>query len=310
MIDLQEVTRRFGTFTAVDSLSLSVPKGQVLGFLGPNGAGKTTTMRMITGFLAPTAGTVKVCDIDVVEDPVAAKRKIGYMPEGAPSYAEMTVLSFLDFIAETRGLEDSAKEKALDRVVGEISLEGVLYQTIDTLSKGYKRRVGLAQALIHDPDILILDEPTEGLDPNQKREVRSLIQRIKENKAIVISTHVLEEVEAMCSRAVIINKGKIVLDDTPKELLAKSGAHQKVFFTLPYFQKERALTLFGEMSQIKVIAEHQEKEEEIIIAVKAASSASVAAEVVEALRSQHIKIIDLYVEKGRLEEVFYAHTSS
>ena len=169
MITLENVTRKFGKFTAVDNLSMNVPKGQVLGFLGPNGAGKTTTMRMISGFLTPSAGKITVCGFDVVENPVQVKRKIGYMPELASSYPDMTVLSFLNFIAEARGLDASAGEKAVARVVDEISLSGVLYQTIDTLSKGYKRRVGLAQALVHDPEVLILDEPTEGLDPNQRQ---------------------------------------------------------------------------------------------------------------------------------------------
>ncbi|CCZ22650.1 aBC transporter ATP-binding protein [Acetobacter sp. CAG:977] len=310
MISLENVTRKFGSFTAVDDLSMSVPKGQVLGFLGPNGAGKTTTMRMISGFLSPTSGKISVCGYDVTEQPVEVKKRIGYMPEGAPSYADMTPLSFLDFIAEARGLMGSSKERAIDRVIEEISLSNVLYQPIDTLSKGYKRRVGLAQALIHDPDVLILDEPTEGLDPNQKREIRSLIHRIKESKSIVISTHVLEEVEALCSRVVIIDKGKIVLDDTPTALLAMSSVHQTVFIAVPDFQKDRAASLFQEMQQVSVLEEHPDSKGTHLFALKPETAESVVADLVEALRRQNIKIHDLYVEKGRLEEVFYAFTSS
>lgn len=309
MIALENVTRMFGSFTAVDDLSMSVPKGQVLGFLGPNGAGKTTTMRMISGYLSPTSGKISVCGLDVLENPVEVKKRIGYMPEGAPSYADMTPLSFLDFIAEARGLSGSAKERAVDRVIGEISLSNVLYQPIDTLSKGYKRRVGLAQALIHDPDVLILDEPTEGLDPNQKREIRSLIHRIKESKSIVISTHVLEEVEALCSRVVIIDKGKIVLDDTPTALLAMSSVHQTVYVAVPDFQKDRATALFEEMQQLSVIEGRPDSKGTHLYALKPETAESVVADLVEALRLQNIKIHDLYVEKGRLEEVFYAFTS-
>lgn len=309
MINLEHVTRKFGSFVAVDDLSLSVPKGQVLGFLGPNGAGKTTTMRMISGFLTPSSGTISVCGYDLMENPIEAKCRIGYMPEGAPSYTDMTTVSFLSFVAEARGLEGASKDKAMERVIDEISLGDVLYQNVETLSKGYKRRVGLAQALIHDPDVLILDEPTEGLDPNQKREIRSLIHRIKENKAIVISTHVLEEVEAMCSRAVIIDKGRIVLDDTPRALLALSSAHQRLFVMLPPYQKEKAETIFTQMPQLSVAEHYKEGENAYIFILHPTSSDSISADVVEALRSQNVKIMDLYAEKGRLEEVFYAFTS-
>ncbi|MGN0904128.1 MAG: ABC transporter ATP-binding protein [Alphaproteobacteria bacterium] len=309
MINLEHVTRKFGSFVAVDDLSLSVPKGQVLGFLGPNGAGKTTTMRMISGFLTPTSGRISVCGFDAAENPIDVKHRIGYMPEGAPSYGDMTPLTFLNFIAEARGLEASHKEKAVERMIDAISLGDVLYQPIDTLSKGYKRRVGLAQALIHDPDVLILDEPTEGLDPNQKREIRALIHRIKESKAIVISTHVLEEVEALCSRAVIIDKGKIVLDDTPRALLSLSSAHQTIYVVVPSFQQEKTATLFSEMKQLALAEDRPDGADGHLFALRPNSSESVAADVVEALRRQDIKIIDFSVEKGRLEEVFYAFTS-
>ena len=309
MITLENVTRKFGSFVAVDNLSMTVPKGQVLGFLGPNGAGKTTTMRMISGFLTPSAGKITVCGYDVAENPVEVKRHLGYMPEVASSYNDMTVLSFLNFIAEARGLSGSAKEKAVEKVVADISLSNVLYQPIDTLSKGYKRRVGLAQALVHDPAVLILDEPTEGLDPNQKREIRMLIRDLQKDKSIIISTHVLEEVEAMCSRAVIIDKGKIVLDDTPRALISLSETHQTLFVLIASYQRERAQTVFNEMPQITVTDVKQESGEAFLFTLIPKERESVTADVVEALRRQDIKILDMFIEKGRLEEVFYAFTS-
>ena len=310
MIILENVTRKFGSFTAVDNLSTTISKGEVLGFLGPNGAGKTTTMRMISGFLLPSSGKITVCGYDVTENPVEVKRHIGYMPEVASSYNDMTVLSFLNFIAQARGLSGSAGEKAVARVVDSISLNNVLYQPIETLSKGYKRRVGLAQALVHDPDVLILDEPTEGLDPNQKRDIRALIRVLRKDKAIIISTHVLEEAEAMCSRAVIIDKGRIVLDDTPRALLSLSDTHQTLFILLPGYQKERAKVLFDAMPQIDLTDIKQESEDAFMFTLKAREAQSVTADVVEALHRQDIKILDMFIEKGRLEEVFYAFTSA
>jgi ABC-2 type transport system ATP-binding protein len=222
LIEVKSLDKKFGTIHAVKNLSFSVKKGEVLGFLGPNGAGKSTTMKMIAGFLEPTSGTVSVCGHDVLEDPLAVKEKIGYLPEGAPSYGEMTVKNFLDFIAVIRGLKDKEKQNRVDEIIKKINLETVYNQTIDTLSKGFKRRVGVAQALLHDPEVLILDEPTDGLDPNQKHEVRVLINEMAEHKAIIISTHILEEVDAICTRAIIIASGQLLFDGTPEELLAKS----------------------------------------------------------------------------------------
>ena len=310
MITLKNVTRKFGSFTAVDNLSMTVSKGEVLGFLGPNGAGKTTTMRMISGFLMPSAGKITVCGYDVIKDPVEVKRHIGYMPEVASSYSDMTVLSFLNFIAQARGLFGSDEEKAVRKVIDNTSLNDVLYQPIETLSKGYKRRVGLAQALIHDPDVLILDEPTEGLDPNQKREIRTLIRRLQEEKAIIISTHVLEEVEAMCSRVVIIDKGRIILDDTPHALLSLSETHQTLYFLIPSYQKDRAKTIFNEIPQIVLTDVYQESEDEVLFTMRPKEKEKPTADIVETLRRQDIKILDMFAEKGRLEEVFYTFTSS
>ena len=221
-IEVQGLDKRFGPIHAVRNVSFSVRHGEVLGFLGPNGAGKSTTMKMITGFLEPTDGTVLVNGYDVMTDPISVKSAIGYLPEGAPAYGEMTVIRFLEFVAEIRGYSGAEKQQRIDRVIDLVHLDSVLEQTVETLSKGFKRRVGVAQALLHDPDVLIMDEPTDGLDPNQKHEVRSLIKEMAENKAIVISTHILEEVDAVCSRAIIIAAGQILFDGTPAELRAQS----------------------------------------------------------------------------------------
>ena len=218
MIRIQNLVKAFGAKRAVDDISFTVERGEVLGFLGPNGAGKSTTMRMITGFMPPTEGRVTVGGHDVVESPLEVKRLIGYLPENAASYPDMTVESFLRFAAELRGLDGEARRKALDRVVELCFLDSVLHQSIDTLSKGYRHRTCLAQALIHDPEVLIMDEPTDGLDPNQKHEVRNLIRELGKTKAIVFSTHILEEVDAACTRAIIIDRGRIVANGTPDEL--------------------------------------------------------------------------------------------
>jgi len=231
MIKTQNLTKRFHGLVAVDDLSFSVEPGEVLGFLGPNGAGKTTTMRMLAGFITPTSGSGSVAGHDVVADPLAAKAALGYLPEGAPHYGEMTVGGFLDFIADLRGLEGQRRKQRLDYVIARLQLENVFEQTVETLSKGFKRRVGLAQAIVHDPPVLILDEPTDGLDPLQKHEVRTLIGEIAKEKTIVISTHILEEVDAVCTRAIIIARGKLVADDTPQALRARapSGRLEDVF---------------------------------------------------------------------------------
>lgn len=234
MIEINHLTKRYGALKAVDDLSFNVEPGQVLGFLGPNGAGKSTTMKMITGFLAPTSGSVRVCGHDVESSPLAAKACMGYLPEGAPAYGEMTVSAFLDFIADVRGLAGQRRNSRLDDIIGRLALGTVLHQPIETLSKGFKRRVGLAQALLHDPPVLILDEPTDGLDPNQKHEVRTLINAMAKDKIIVISTHILEEVDAVCNRAIIIAGGRILADDTPQRLAerSESGRLDDVFRTI------------------------------------------------------------------------------
>ena len=237
LIEIERLTKRFGAFNAVDDVSFTVDRGEVVGFLGPNGAGKSTTMKMLAGFVTPSAGTARICGQDVIEAPVAAKRALGYLPEGAPTYPEMTVTGFLAFIARIRGFSGAEANERMARAMAMTQLEGVRLQPIETLSKGFKRRVGLAQALLHDPPVLVLDEPTDGLDPNQKHEVRELIRRMAPEKAIVISTHILEEVDAVCTRAIIIARGKVLADATPKQLEAPGKTLEQVFRDLTLKQE-------------------------------------------------------------------------
>ncbi len=220
-IEIRDLSKHFGDLKAVDGISFAVEQGEVLGFLGPNGAGKSTTMKMVTGFLPPTAGAISVCGHDMLADPLPAKRLIGYLPEGAPAYPDMTPAEFLDFVAGARGFRGAARQACVDQAVDRVNLDEVLHQRIETLSKGFKRRVGLAQAILHDPPVLILDEPTDGLDPNQKHEVRELIRGMAAGKVIILSTHILEEVAAVCTRAIIIDRGHVVLDETPAALAAR-----------------------------------------------------------------------------------------
>ncbi len=231
LIEIEGLTKRFGAFTAVDNVSFNVARGEVLGFLGPNGAGKSTTMKMLAGFVTPTFGTARICGHDVQTQSVAARRELGFLPEGAPTYPEMTVIGFLRFVARIRGFHGAAIDTAVDHAIALTTLAEVRLQPVETLSKGFKRRVGLAQALLHNPPVLVLDEPTDGLDPNQKHEVRALITQMASEKAIVISTHILEEVDAVCTRAIIISHGRVVADATPAELarLNPSGKLDDVF---------------------------------------------------------------------------------
>ena len=231
MIEVESLSKHFGPIKAVDNVSFTVRPGEVLGFLGPNGAGKSTTMKTIVGFLSPTSGTAKVCGFDVTEHPIEVKKRVGYLPEGAPLYADMTPASFLRFIASARGFSGPEAKRRIEEAASRTQIESVFDRPIDTLSKGYKRRVGLAQALLHDPEVLILDEPTDGLDPNQKHEARTLISRMAPQKAIVISTHILEEVDAVCTRAMIIAQGRVVADAAPGELEKRhpSGKLDDVF---------------------------------------------------------------------------------
>jgi ABC-2 type transport system ATP-binding protein len=299
MIETQQLCKRYGRFTAVDSISFRVEPGQVLGFLGPNGAGKSTTMKMLAGFLAPTSGGAKVCGFDVQSQPIEAKRVIGYLPEGAPSYGEMTPRQFLDFVADVRGLAGEKRRLRMDDVIGRLQLEPVLAQPIETLSKGFKRRVGLAQAILHDPQALIMDEPTDGLDPNQKHEVRALIQSMARDRTIIISTHILEEVHAVCTRAVIIAHGRLLADATPAELEARSRYHRAISLTAsnPVAVKEGLARLDG------VAAVEIDPQDGRITAFPK-SGQSIFERVDGYLREQKIAFTELQLEQGRLDEVF------
>ena len=246
MLETKGLTKYYGRHRVVDDLSFRCEPGEVLGFLGPNGAGKSTTMKMVTGFVAPSAGSATICGHDIETDTLAAQRRIGYLPEGAPLYAEMTPRQFLAFAADVRELSGSNRRSRLDEVIELLHLGPVLGQSIDTLSKGFKRRVGLAQAILHDPDVLILDEPTDGLDPNQKYEVRQLIRSMSKEKLIVISTHILEEVDAVCTRAIIIADGRILVDDTPENLAAQGDGDLDAVF--------RRVTQGGDDSAVEVTA--------------------------------------------------------
>ncbi len=304
LITVKNLHKHFGNLVAVDGIDINVARGEVLGFLGPNGAGKSTTMKMITGFLAPTAGSISVCGHDVLTDPIAAKTCIGYLPEGAPAYAEMTPESFLSFIADIRGLRGTEKANAIGRAVEQINLGGVMHQPIETLSKGFKRRVGLAQAILHDPEVLILDEPTDGLDPNQKHEVRSLIKDMAATKAIVISTHILEEVNAVCSRAIIIAKGKLLFSGTPAELAAHSHYHNAVTLSVDPAVRATIEEKFAALQGVADIETAETNSELIRITVIPADKVSIVGAIHNCIREHDWEIDELFVEPGRLEEVF------
>jgi ABC-2 type transport system ATP-binding protein len=303
MIKVENLTKIFGTKCAVDGISFSVARGEVLGFLGPNGAGKSTTMRMITGFIPPTSGTVTVGGYDILEQPVAAKRLIGYLPENAPAYADMTVAGFLDFAAEIRGLRGNARQSAINRVVDLCFLESVLHQNVDTLSKGYRHRTCFAQSIIHDPDILILDEPTDGLDPNQKHEIRQLIRKMGEQKAIIFSTHILEEVDAVCTRAMIIDRGKVVANGTPQELRRRSEWAGAVSLRVNGVAIAAVRDNLGRLrSAKKVMAEVAGDRVSVTVFPRVNGDGDLTREVLEAANGWQIE--ELRTEEGRLDEVF------
>jgi ABC-2 type transport system ATP-binding protein len=304
MIEITNLSKRFGELTAVDHVSFQVSRGEVLGFLGPNGAGKSTTMKMITGFIAPDAGTVVVGGDDISLNPVQVKRRIGYLPEGAPLYGDMTVAAFLRFIAEIRGYAGSERQRRLDRVVELVHLDAVLGQPIETLSKGFKRRVGLAQAIIHDPQVLILDEPTDGLDPNQKHEVRKLIRGMAEDKTIVLSTHILEEVDAVCSRAIIIAKGRIVSDGTPAELEARSRLHNAVSITVRAGVSAGLRDALEGLPDVSGVDVSEDGEDRIRLQVLPKGEAILIEQVSRMVRERNWEIEEMHVERGQLDEVF------
>jgi ABC-2 type transport system ATP-binding protein len=307
MIKVENLTKIFGAKRAVDGISFPVERGEVLGFLGPNGAGKSTTMRMITGFLPPTSGKITVGGFDMAENPIPAKKLIGYLPENAPAYTDMTVHGFLDFAAEIRGLRGDAKKSAISRVVELCFLKSVLHQNVDTLSKGYRHRTCFAQSIIHDPEILVLDEPTDGLDPNQKHEIRQLIRTMGEKKAIIFSTHILEEVDAVCTRAMIIDRGRVVANGTPEELRRKSewagAVTLRVNGTAASVVQEKLNRL---RAAKKVTTETDGQRVAVTVFPRTAGDGDLTREVIEATNGWQVE--ELRTEEGRLDEVFRSIT--
>lgn len=304
MVRLEGLAKRFGPVHAVEGVSFAVDRGEVLGFLGPNGAGKSTTMRMLTGFITPTSGTASVMGFDVVTQPIEVKRRVGYLPEGAPLYGDMTVLAFLRFVAAMRGITGADAKQRIDGAVARTELAEVVHRPIETLSKGFKRRVGIAQAIMHDPPVLILDEPTDGLDPNQKHGMRRLIREMAQDKAIIISTHILEEVEAICTRAVIIACGRVIADARPDELKRRSRYHNAVRLTMnanlhPSLQPQlAALPGVGTVETVGAI------NGAATVLVVPEPGREVVHDVAGLIRERGVLIDELVVEQGRLDDVF------
>ncbi len=301
MIETQQLCKRYGRITAVDAVSFTVRPGEVLGFLGPNGAGKSTTMRMLAGFLAPTSGSAKVCGHDVANDSLAARRCLGYLPEGAPSYGEMRVRDFLAFVADAHRLDPEQRRRRLGEVTERLALGSVLRQRIDTLSKGFRRRVALAAAIIHDPPALLLDEPTDGLDPNQKHDVRRLILDMARDRTIVISTHILEEVQALCTRAIVIARGRLLADATPAELERRSRYHGAVSL-----QAGDSVAARVALEELPVVAGVEADGDRLIAFGK--PGVELLSQVAERLRARGVAYSDARVERGRLDDVFRSLT--
>jgi ABC-2 type transport system ATP-binding protein len=305
MIEIKNLTKRYGDLLAVDSVSFTVGAGEVLGFLGPNGAGKSTTMKMIAGFLTPSNGSISVCGFDVETQPLEAKRCIGYLPEGAPAYGEMTPAGFLGFIADIRGIAAGARDRRIRDVVVRLGLERVFEQPIETLSKGFRRRVGIAQAILHDPKVLVLDEPTDGLDPNQKHEVRTLIQGLAKDKIVIVSTHILEEVHAVCTRAIIIANGRIVADATPDELEARSRYHHAVTLRADDLVSMKA-ALAGVAGVDEVVIDAEEK----VVTAFPRKGQSIFGPISRLIQDRKLAVTEVQLERGRLDEVFRTITQT
>ena len=304
MVEVDGLSKSFGDFRAVDGISLAVRKGEVLGFLGPNGAGKTTTMRMIAGYLSPTSGTARVCGADVVEDPIGVKRNIGYMPEGSPSYDDMTVAGFLEFIAAIRGVSGAVAQDRVAAVIERLALGDVLRRPIDVLSKGYKRRVGLAQALLHDPPVLILDEPTDGLDPNQKHQVRTLIAEMAAEKAIIISTHILEEVQAVCTRAVVIGRGRLLADGTAVDLMKRLPEYNAVSIVLPTAAAQAAANVLRQLPNVAAVFETPLDEDRTRLRLTPRNGAVLLEDINQAVRFNAIPATEVFRDGGNLDDAF------
>lgn len=313
MIEVTNLKKSFGPKKAVDDVSFSVGKGDILGFLGPNGAGKSTTMRMITGYVPPSGGSVKVGGFDVETHPLKAKGLMGYLPESAPCYTDMTVRGFLEFTAEMRGLEGSKKSAAIDKVIDLCFLASVVHQSIDTLSKGYRHRTCFAQSIIHDPEVLIMDEPTDGLDPNQKQEVRNIIKRMGQDKAIIFSTHILEEVEAVCSRAIIIDRGKVVADGTPLELKGRSENAGSVQMIVNGALSTELARKIGELNEVAKVSVDSEADNRVQLRVipESKSDVNTAPRAIAKLaQSEGWVVEEMSTDRGRLDEVFRRITLS
>jgi ABC-2 type transport system ATP-binding protein len=306
MIEVENLTKKYGSFSVVDDLSFNVNKGEILGFLGPNGAGKSTTMKMLSCFITPTSGTARIGGFDIIKDSLAVRELVGYLPENAPSYKDMTVLEFLTFIAEIRGYQKTENKEKVKKVVETTFLDQVLYQTIDTLSKGYRQRVGFAQALIHDPPVLILDEPTDGLDPNQKHEVRTLIKKMAAEKAIILSTHILEEMEAVCTRALIINHGKIVADGTPEALLSRSERYNAVNLAFDQKPDDSLLSELNQIANVKKVEDitNSASPENIRFRIISENGQLILPEISQFISDKKIKVNEIYSEKGQMDKVF------
>jgi ABC-2 type transport system ATP-binding protein len=310
MIEVKELTKYFGAKLAVDHISFTVEKGEILGFLGPNAAGKSTTMRMITGFLPPTSGTAVIGGKDILEQSIAARKKIGYLPENAPVYEDMTVKGFLEFVAELRGYTGKEKAKRVEEILSNCFLQDVRYQSINTLSKGFRQRVCFAQSIIHDPEYLIMDEPTDGLDPNQKHEVRTMIREMAREKTIILSTHILEEMEAVCTRAIIIANGKIVVDEKPETLKARSAINGAVRVTIRYQKDDnliREIELIEGVKQAEII--NQDETSTVFRAYPENQTVPPFDQVMRYLHEKGISLENVHIEEGRLDEVFRSITT-
>jgi ABC-2 type transport system ATP-binding protein len=310
LIEAQGLVKSFGTLRAVDGITLNVARGEVLGFLGPNGAGKSTTMRLITGFLEPDAGSARIAGFDVQQQPKEAKKRLGYLPEGAPLYAEMTSKGLLTFIAELRGLRGDALARSVAMAVEKTGLAPVLEQTIETLSKGYKRRVGIAQAILSDPEVLIMDEPTDGLDPNQKHQVRQLITEMAKEKAIIVSTHILEEVEAVCTRAVVINRGRIVADGTAEDLMRRVPYHGAVAIRVASDKSEALKGALAAIAGISVVETVSSGNGQLLLRAVPKNGAGIVTDVASVIRQKGLVVDEVFVERGKLDDVFRQITSS
>lgn len=308
MVDVVGISKSYGSIKAVDEISFSTDKGDVLGVLGPNGAGKSTTMKIVTGFLNPDAGSVTIGGDDISEAPIAVKKRIGYLPEGAPLYADMTTSAFLDFIAQVRGFHGAEKQKRIDQAIERVHLDSVLAQPIETLSKGFKRRVGLGQAILHDPEVLILDEPTDGLDPNQKQEVRNLIREMSAEKVIILSTHILEEVDAVCNRTLIIAEGKVIADGTPAELEARSTIHNAVTLTVGKGIVDVAIETISKVKGVDSVERRAQLGDDVRLRIFPVKGQSILADIHQVIQKNNWEIKELHLERGRLEDFFRSIT--